>query len=93
LATSSAKNAEASIVAEDELALAPLEIVMVEKEKEEKKKHHPIIIKMKPQHSFSSPNGTATTMMTEVNELHDSGFMENDTNKQQHDGDDAHAER
>jgi hypothetical protein len=48
---------------------------------------------MESQPAFFSPNGKSTTiitMMTEVNEHHDSGFIENDANNQQDDGNDAH---
>jgi hypothetical protein len=87
LAHSRVKPAEADIVTDDELAR--LEIVMDEEEEED----HP----KKPQQTLSSQNGTDITiskMMTEVNDHHDSGFMENGTNKQQqHDGDDTQAER
>jgi hypothetical protein len=80
--------------------LAPLEIVSEEEEEEKdvEKEVHPIINKMVSQPAFSSPNSkatitTTTKMMREVNEHHDSGFIENDTHKQQDDGDDSHAER
>jgi hypothetical protein len=99
LDNSNANEDVAPIVSDDELA--PLEILMEDEEKEEKvKKDHPIIININTvlsQQAFSSPNGTDTTtssmMLTDLNEHHDSGFMENATNKQQDDADDADADR